>query len=364
MFVVVLVVALGTALGSTATGDTPNCSGYPDTRAGQIARGACVARKLLPANKVWSPALRDNVRRACEAEIPCMIGVCHVARNVCKGALDTMCNHVGAESPADGPAFRNAACRAPRADCGTAPNAQERAICLEVLPALKDLLRVAPPPPPVQVLCTTNPQMCNDQRFCNGVERCQPGAPGADARGCLPAANPACFLGQVCNEDFDRCTNACPDVDRDGHFDASCPGGDDCDDRDPNRYPGNPEVCDAQGHDEDCNPCTIASATSGDGDVDGDGFVARTCSNTYTGIAACDPRRAYVDVAAKKVMGVDCDDTKVAVVPGAMVCAPGGVLVCPGAGADGTRNSAGWLAQPCPPGSRCIAQPNATGVCR
>ncbi|MDX2091405.1 MAG: hypothetical protein SFX73_26330 [Kofleriaceae bacterium] len=35
--------------------------------------------------------------------------------------LDPQCNHGGIEQPADGPAFRNAACRVPRADCSTAP---------------------------------------------------------------------------------------------------------------------------------------------------------------------------------------------------------------------------------------------------
>lgn len=359
------VVAVGMAtMGTSASGGPATCPGFPDTRAGQIARGACVARKLLPTHRGSTAAARENIRKACEAEIPCFIGVCHVARNVCKGALDDMCNHGGIESPADGPAFRNASCRAPRASCSTAPNAEERAICLEVLPTLGGLLKPAATAPAPVVICTSNPRMCDDGLFCNGVEGCMPGGPGADARGCIPSGQPACAKNQTCNETTDTCAWTCPDEDGDGHRAASC-GGDDCDDRDPNRFPGNPEVCDARGHDEDCNPCTIASSTVRDGDRDGDGFVSRGCQNPFTGAApACDTSRMFVDPVAKKVMGVDCDDSKVAVVPGAMVCAQNGVQICPGSDIEGTRNDAGWVVKACPRGSRCIVQPNATGVCR
>src|SRR5512143_1962870 len=48
----------------------------------------------------------------------------------------------------------------------------------------------------------------------------------------------------------------CTDADGDGHGAISC-GGDDCDDADANRYPGNAEVCDAAGVDDDCDPATL-----------------------------------------------------------------------------------------------------------
>ncbi len=90
---------------------------------------------------------------------------------------------------------------------------------------------------------------------------------------------------------------ACPDRDGDGHRDARC-GGDDCDDNDPNRYPGNTEVCDAAGHDEDCNPATLGP------DGDGDGFVSTACCDAQTdGTLLC---------------GTDCDDTRATVNPSAV----------------------------------------------
>jgi WD40 repeat protein len=119
-----------------------------------------------------------------------------------------------------------------------------------------------------------------------------PSDPGADARGCLAAAEAACGTGFLCDEAAESCRVDCdaPDPDGDGHDAIAC-GGDDCDDSDALRFPGNLETClDTAGgsHDEDCNPNTF-----GDLDMDGDGEVASTCCNG----ANC---------------GSDCDDSNVA----------------------------------------------------
>ena len=108
--------------------------------------------------------------------------------------------------------------------------------------------------------CTRDSE-CNDRSFCNGVERCQPGTSGADARGCVADRNPVCRAGQFCNEETDRCVaeTACPDRDGDGARAMYC-GGDDCDDNDPNRYPGNIERWDNRNHDEDCDDSTSGVA--------------------------------------------------------------------------------------------------------
>src|SRR5688500_11508227 len=99
---------------------------------------------------------------------------------------------------------------------------------------------------------------CSDDVFCNGIERCRAGAPGSDARGCADAEEPACLPMQTCDEVAATCMTDCgrgTDADLDGRSAMEC-GGTDCDDRDADRFPGNPEVCDDAGHDEDCDPAT------------------------------------------------------------------------------------------------------------
>jgi hypothetical protein len=76
----------------------------------------------------------------------------------------------------------------------------------------------------------------------------------------------------------------CPDSDGDGDRAFAC-GGTDCDDADPGRFPGNTEICDAAGRDEDCDPETYGAR-----DVDGDGRASNACCNGT-------------------VCGEDCDDT-------------------------------------------------------
>jgi hypothetical protein len=41
---------------------------------------------------------------------------------------------------------------------------------------------------------------CDDKRSCNGVERCQPHSPEADARGCVKGTPVVCPVNQVCGE--------------------------------------------------------------------------------------------------------------------------------------------------------------------
>jgi hypothetical protein len=79
-----------------------------------------------------------------------------------------------------------------------------------------------------------------------------------------------------------------PDADMDGVDSVTC-GGLDCDDADAMRFPGRPEVCDGDAHDEDCD-----SGTIGDLDADGDGVVAAMCCN--------------VSSTGDRLCGRDCDD--------------------------------------------------------
>jgi hypothetical protein len=48
-------------------------------------------------------------------------------------------------------------------------------------------------------LCTGD-TACSDGKFCNGVERCNPGAKGADERGCVAPPKWPCDDGESCEE--------------------------------------------------------------------------------------------------------------------------------------------------------------------
>lgn len=129
---------------------------------------------------------------------------------------------------------------------------------------------------------------CGDQDLFCAQWRCLPGESGTDARGCVNIGSP-CAEGEGCNEELALCgapawctegRDGCllpGDCDGDGSRHALECGGDDCDDDDPDRFPGNPEVCDAAGLDEDCNPDTFAGES--DGDMDGDGYISARCCN-------------------------------------------------------------------------------------
>jgi len=147
-----------------------------------------------------------------------------------------------------------------------------------------------------QVTCAVDAD-CDDGVFCNGAEVCDPAASDADARGCTAAAALACAAGETCSETTLTCMTGCADDDADGHGAITC-GGDDCDDTDANRYPGNTEICDAADVDEDCDPATFGSR-----DADGDGSLDAVCCNTQGD--------------GSRLCGDDCDDLTRDVHPGA-----------------------------------------------
>ncbi|MCB9519265.1 MAG: putative metal-binding motif-containing protein [Myxococcales bacterium] len=143
---------------------------------------------------------------------------------------------------------------------------------------------------------------CDDGLFCNGVERCVAGA--CEAGTPVDCDDGIACTVDTCSEDDAECQSAAPDSDGDGVGDATCRDADglalgtDCDDADPNRYPDNPEICDAEGHDEDCDPLTFGAQ-----DLDGDGHVwDQCCNDAPDGTRAC---------------GDDCDDGQFYVFEGA-----------------------------------------------
>ncbi|MBO6934277.1 MAG: hypothetical protein JJ863_04860 [Deltaproteobacteria bacterium] len=153
------------------------------------------------------------------------------------------------------------------------------------------------------VVCSSDDE-CSDGQFCNGIEVCSPDSPLASSAGCV-AGPPPCEADE-CVETSDSCDVPCdvPDADGDGHDSLAC-GGDDCDDEDASRFPGNIEVCDSEGVDEDCNPDTLGV------DEDSDGSVSMECCNLHS--------------SGTLVCGTDCNDRSASVGPDAPeLCDPAG----------------------------------------
>lgn len=156
------------------------------------------------------------------------------------------------------------------------------------------------------------PADCDDGLFCNGTATCVMGrcvlVPAIDCDDGIACTRDSC------SETTRDCRHAAVDADGDGHGAASCldrngqPVGDDCDDRDDARFPGNIEVCDAMNHDEDCD-----STTFGSRDVDLDGFQsAQCCNGTNCGNDCSDTNGTVFPGQAESCDGLDNDcDTRV-----------------------------------------------------
>ena len=118
---------------------------------------------------------------------------------------------------------------------------------------------------------------CDNDLSGDGAEHCsaKPRAlDGKPLRACVAGTPPpACEPGMEWDEGIDGCRRIPRDEDGDGVV-AVRDGGNDCDDHDAKRSPGNTEICDADGHDADCDV-----ETGGARDADGDGYSSNVCFN-------------------------------------------------------------------------------------
>lgn len=97
----------------------------------------------------------------------------------------------------------------------------------------------------------TDPAVCDDGVFCNGVEQCDP------LHDCRPGPRQTCndddvCTIDVCDEEEKLCRHEPRDLDEDGEADWHCADGTDCDDRDPRRGALFSEIC-ADFLDNDCD---------------------------------------------------------------------------------------------------------------
>lgn len=125
----------------------------------------------------------------------------------------------------------------------------------------------------------------------------------------------------MCDEEARACASTCPiaDADGDGEAALAC-GGHACDDTDPNRFPGNSELCDPMALDEDCARDTLGP------DLDHDGHQDFRCCNTWDGSETC---------------GTDCDDGDPTVNPDRSELCTGRDDDCDGALDEGFERPAG-----------------------
>ena len=178
---------------------------------------------------------------------------------------------------------------------------------------------------------------CDDGVDCNGIETCTAGLCALGTA--LDCADEIGCTVDLCDLTVGDCVHRAPDADGDGRGDARCMNGrgdslgTDCDDANASRYPGNLEVCDIAGIDEDCD-----LETRGGLDADLDGVEdARCCNPMRTadprpncGLDCLDSVRSVNPTGTETCNGID--DNCSGVVDEICICSPGLTRPCTAGG--------------------------------
>ena len=260
----------GAAVDGEGCGDTPRriCVGARCVIAGcgdGFVEGdeACEPVSGGPACNSFTCQWQCNDDGQCETGTPCLVGSCVAHACVYEERMVSCTDAEGGPSTC-----RGGGC--PLASCGN----------LELEPGEEcDVRAGVPGCLGCRFTCHESSE-CDDGDGCNGAEACADVFDGGTivGRWCRPTSGPTCTTSDPCSvsecisvDGSARCEERLIDADGDG-FGADARCGADCDDMNPLRNPGSPEIC--NGLDDDCDdlPDEMTTTRVWCRDADGDTF--------------------------------------------------------------------------------------------